>query len=102
MFKVIIRMKALPEKLKELTQTLAALVKSVREVQGCRSCDFCCSPEDESELCLFEEWECGEELNNHMRSEHFKVLLGARSLLKAPHEVKVYHEVKPGTDALAT
>ena len=101
MFKVIVSMKALPEKLKELTQTLSALVKSVRESKGCLSCDFCFSLEDESELCLFEEWECSEELNNHMRSEHFKVLLGVMSLLKAPHEVKVYHEVKPGADALA-
>jgi quinol monooxygenase YgiN len=101
MIKVTIHMNALPEKLKELKQLLVALVESIRKTQGCSCCGFWCRVDDENELCLFEEWECGEVLDHHMRSEHFKVLLGAMSLLKAPHEVKVYYEVKPGADALA-
>ena len=88
-------MYALPEKLKELKQALVSLVGSIRETQGCSSCDFCCSAEDENELCLFEEWEGLEVLANHLKSDIFKVLLGAMSLLKAPHEVKVYQEMKP-------
>lgn len=90
-----VRMKVLPEKLKELSQTIAALVKYIRTVEGCRSCDCFCSPEDENDICLFEEWESREVLDDHLQSEHFKVLLGATSLLKTPHEVKVYYKIKP-------
>ncbi len=99
MFKVVVHMRALPEKLKELTQTLADLVRSVRKERGCRSCDFYCGLQDESEVCLFEEWETSEQLDDHLRSDHFKVLLGTTGLLKAPHEVKVYRAMNPGADA---
>jgi quinol monooxygenase YgiN len=87
-------MKVLPEKLKELSQTIAALVKYIRTVEGCRSCDCFCSPEDENDICLFEEWESREVLDEHLQSEHFKVLLGTTSLLKTPHDVQVYREMK--------
>jgi quinol monooxygenase YgiN len=101
MLKLIVRMKVLPEKLKELTQTVATLVKSIRIAKGCKSCDYFCSIEDENELCLFEEWENHEVLDKHLQSEHFKVLLGATNLLEAPHEVKVYHGIRPRADASA-
>lgn len=102
MFKVTIRMNALPEKLKELKQALASLVGSIRATQGCRCCDFYCSVEDENDICLFEEWEGLEVLSNHMKSDIFKVLLGAKSLLRAPHEVKFYNEMEPSADASTT
>jgi quinol monooxygenase YgiN len=95
-------MKVLPEKLRELSQTIAALIKSIRTVKGCRNCDCFCSLEDENELCLFEEWESRELLDNHMQSEHYKVLLGATSLLKTPHEVNVYHQMKPNSTLSAS
>jgi quinol monooxygenase YgiN len=95
MLKLIVRMKVLPEKLKELTQAVATLVKSIRTVKGCKSCDFFCSMDDENELCVLEEWENREVLDEHLQSEHFKVLLGATSLLRSPHEVKVYYKIKP-------
>lgn len=87
-------MKVLPGKLKELTQALATLVKSIRTIKGCQSCDFFCSLEDENEICLVGEWENREVLDEHLQSEHFKVLLGATSLLKSSHEVNVYHKLK--------
>jgi quinol monooxygenase YgiN len=102
MVKVTIRMNALPEKLKELKQALVALVGSIRKTQGCRGCYFCCSVADENELCLFEEWEGLEVLSNHLKSDIFKVLLGAKSLLRTPHEVKVYKEMGPASDASTT
>jgi quinol monooxygenase YgiN len=88
-----IRMKVFPDKRKELFQTLTSLVKSIRSQKGCSSCEFCVSAEDENEFCLLGEWENREDLDTHLGSELFKVLLGAMSLLKNPHEINLYTDV---------
>jgi quinol monooxygenase YgiN len=90
MILIAIRMKVAPEKRQELSQAVASLVGSIRNIKGCHRCDFCCSLEDEDELCLLGEWERSEDLATHLESELFKVLLGAMSLLKSPHEMKIY------------
>ena len=71
-----IRMKVLGEKRKELCQTIALLIGSLRTEKGCRRCDFCRSMEDENELCILEEWDTRENLNSHLKSERFRVLRG--------------------------
>jgi len=86
----IIRMKVLAEKRKELSQTIALLIGSLRTEKGCRRCDFCRSMEDENELCILEEWDTRENLNSHLKSEHFRVLRGAMSLLQEPFEKAVW------------
>jgi quinol monooxygenase YgiN len=90
MILMMIRMKVLPEKRKELHQALTSLVGSIRTQLGCGRCDFCVSAEDGNEFCLFGEWETREHLASHLESNLFKVLLGAMSLLKKPHEMKLY------------
>ncbi len=92
---VIIRMKVLDEKSKELSQTIASLIGSIRTEKGCRRCDFCRSMENENELCLLEEWDTPENLNSHLKSERFKVLRGAMNLLQEPFEM-VFYTVGPG------
>ena len=92
MILLIIRMKVLPEKRMELSQTIVSLIGSIRAGKGCRRCDFCQSVENENELCLLEEWDTQENLNTHLRSEHFMVFRGAMSLLKEPHEM-IFHTV---------
>jgi len=92
---IIIRMNVFPEKRTELAQTLTSLVRSIRKEKGCRRCDFYYSAEDENEFCLFGEWEKQEELDCHLGSELFKVLLGAMSLLKNPYEMKLYTSLPP-------
>jgi quinol monooxygenase YgiN len=88
-----IRMKVFPEKRKELSQTIASLVNSIRTQKGCRYCNFYYNQRDENELCLFGEWENQEDLTGHLESELFKVFLGAASLLKSPHEMTLYSNV---------
>ena len=88
-----IRMKVFPDKRKELFQTLTSLVKSIRAQKGCSRCEFCVSAEDQNEFCLLGEWENREDLDTHLGSELFKVLLGAMSLLKNPHEMNLYTDV---------
>jgi quinol monooxygenase YgiN len=91
MILVIIRMRVLAEKLKELSQTIASLIGSLRTEKGCLRCDFYRSMEDENELCIVEEWDTRENLNSHLKSERFKVLRGAMSLLQEPFERVVWH-----------
>jgi quinol monooxygenase YgiN len=90
MLSTTIRMKVFPEKRKELLQAITSLLGSIKLQKGCRRCDFCISAEDENEFCLFGEWESQEDLEKHLDSDVYKVLLGAMSLLKNPHDMKLY------------
>jgi quinol monooxygenase YgiN len=89
---LIIRMKVLPEKRMELSQTIASLIGSIRTEKGCERCDFCQSTEDENKLYLLGEWDTQENLRSHLRSGHFRVLKGAMNLLKEPYEM-MFHPV---------
>ena len=95
MILVIMRMKVLAEKRKELFQTIALLIGSIRTEKGCQRCDFWRSMADENELCILEEWDSRENLNSHLMSECFKVLRGAMNLLQEPYEM-VFHTVVAG------
>ena len=95
MILVIIRMKVLDEKRKELSQTIASLIGSIRTENGCQRCDFCQSMEDENELFLLEEWDTRKNLNRHLKSERFRVLRGAMNLLQEPYEM-MFHTVAAG------
>jgi quinol monooxygenase YgiN len=86
MILAVIRMKVLAEKRKELSQTIALRIGSLRTENGCRRCDFYRSMEDENELCILEEWDIRENLNRHLKSERFRVLRGAMNLLQEPYE----------------
>jgi len=90
MILVIIRMKVLAEKRKELSQTIVSLIGSLRTEMGCRRCDFYGSMEDENELSIFEEWDTREDLNSHLKSERFSVLRGAMNLLREPYQMMVH------------
>jgi quinol monooxygenase YgiN len=95
MILVIIRMKVLAEKRRELSQTIALLIASLRTEKGCLRCEFCRSMEDKNELCILEEWDSRENLNSHLKSERFRVLRGAMSLLQEPYEMMVYTVLHP-------
>ena len=92
MIPVIIRMKVLPEKHMELSQTIVLLIGSIRAEKGCNRCDFCQSMEDENRLFLLEEWDTEENLMSYLKSGRFKVLRGAMNLLGEPYEM-MFHTV---------
>ncbi len=92
MILVVIRMKVLPEKHLELSQTIALLIGSIRTEKGCRRCDCCQNVEKENEFCLLEEWDTQENLKIHLRSERFKIFRGAMNLLKEPYKM-TFHTV---------
>jgi quinol monooxygenase YgiN len=91
-----IRMKVLPEKRKELMQALESLANSIKVQKGCKRCEICVSADDPNEFYLVGEWENQKELDIHLRSELFKVLMGAMSLLKKPHEMRLYTGLSAG------
>ncbi len=89
---VVIRMKVLPEKHLELSQTMALLIGSIGAEKGCLRCDCCQNVDNENEFVLLEEWESQESLLSHLKSELFKVLRGAMNLLKEPSEM-MFHTI---------
>jgi len=96
MILIIIRMKALPGKRKELLQTFSSLIGSIRTDKGCNRCDACQSMEDENEILLLEEWDSQENLNLHLKSGRFRVIRGTTNLLQEPFKMmfhKAFHPV---------
>jgi quinol monooxygenase YgiN len=94
MILVTIRMKVLPEKHLELSQAIASLSGSIRMEKGCRSCDFCQSIGDADRLFLLEEWDTQDNLMNHLKSDHFRVIRGAMNLLKEPYEIMFHSALR--------
>lgn len=92
MILVIIRMKVLPEKRTELSQTITSLCGFIRMEKGCQRCDFCQGVEEENRLFLLEEWDTQENIKDHLKSRRFKVLRGAMNLLSEPYEM-MFHTI---------
>ena len=87
---VRITMKALMEKRTEMMQTLLSMIELTSKEKGCLSCDVSCDLEDGHILSLIQEWITREDLDRHIRSELFSVLLGTKSLLGKPLEMKIH------------
>ena len=83
-------MQALAEKKTEIMQTLLSMIEHVRKEKGCLSFDVFCSINGQKVFNLIEEWKTREDLDNHIRSERFSVLLGTKSLLAKPLEMKIH------------
>jgi quinol monooxygenase YgiN len=98
---VRITMNVHPEKHKEVMQTLLSMNETVGKEKGCLSHDVFCDVEGKTVFNLIEEWETREDLGRHILSERFSVLLGTKSLLAKPLEMKI-HTVShsEGTDAI--
>jgi len=92
MILVRIIMNVLPEKQKEVMQTLLSMNDTAGKVKGCLSYDVFCDTDGKTVFNLIEEWETREDLYRHIRSEKFSVLLGTKSLLAKPLEIK-FHTV---------
>lgn len=90
MIVVCITMHVLPEKQKELVQTILSMVAAMENAEGCLSYALFCNLVDSNLLNLLEEWQTRKDLDQHLRSDMFGVLLGTRSLLAEPHGIQIY------------
>ncbi|ACN13497.1 conserved hypothetical protein [Desulforapulum autotrophicum HRM2] len=89
---IIVRiiLNALEDKQLELKQTLLSLIKFVGSETGCKSYSVFCDLHDKNCFCLIEEWETREDLDRHIKSHRFGVLLGTKTLLRKPLNVDIY------------
>jgi quinol monooxygenase YgiN len=87
---VRITMEALIEKRTEMMQTLLSMIETAAKENGCLSYDVFCDLEDNHVFNLIEEWETRGDLDRHIQSEKFSVLLGTKSLLAKPLEMKIH------------
>ena len=83
------RAKARPRKRRELLQTFLSLIGPIRKEKGCVFSQFCLTIEDENDFILVEEWKTQADFENHLRSEEFRVLLGALDVLCLPLETRM-------------
>ena len=86
-FKISLRI--IPEKQLEMMQTLQSMIESTVKEAGCISHSVFCDIEDKCHFCLLQEWETREDLNRHIASYRFGVLLGTKTLLDEPLEVQI-------------
>ncbi len=80
----------LPEKRKEVMQTLISMMETGGNEKGCLSYDVFQDIDDSTVFNLIEEWEAREDLEHHILSERFSILLGTKSLLSKPLKMKVH------------
>jgi quinol monooxygenase YgiN len=85
-----ITVNAFPEKQKEVTQTLFSMIEPTKKEKGCLSYEVLCHIEDKNVFSLIEGWENREDLEHHLRSDRFGVLLGTKSLLNEPLEIQIH------------
>ncbi len=81
--------RVLPEKHKEVLQTLIFMTTLTENEKGCLSYGIYGDIEDENIFNLISEWETRPHLNRHMRSDRFSVLLGTKSLLSEPIKIQI-------------
>ncbi len=90
MIVVRITIRVLPEKQKEVEQTLLSLTAPMEREAGCLSYAILCDMKDKNLLCVLEEWENREKLDHHLKSELFGILLGIKSLLQQSHDIRIH------------
>ena len=81
---------ALPQNQREVLQTLASLVGSVEKEPGCISYSAFCDINDRNRFILFGEWESRKDLDHHIQSYRFGVLLGTKTLLSEPPRIQIH------------
>ena len=87
---VRITMNALIEKQTEVKQTLLSMIELTENGKGCLSCRVFRGIEDKNVFTLIEEWETREDLDDHIKSDRFSVLLGTKSLLCEPPRIEIH------------
>jgi quinol monooxygenase YgiN len=85
-----ITMNVFPEKQMELMQTLLSMIEPTGKEAGCLSYAVFCDIEDRNLFSLLEEWETRKDLDNHIRSYRFGILLGSKILLREPPKIQIH------------
>lgn len=84
-----ITMNVIPEKQLEIMQTLLPMIEPTAKKAGCLHFGIFSDIEDENRFSLLGEWETRKDLNHHLASHQFSVLLGTKGLLCEPLEIQI-------------
>ena len=100
---VRITMNVLPEKQLEVMQTLLSMIEPTGKEAGCLNYAVSCDIEDKSLFSLLGEWKTRENLDHHIASYQFSVLLGTQALLCKPLQTQIFTvSQSEGMDAIHT
>ena len=80
----------LPEKKKELMQTLLSIIEPPGEENAYLNYDIFCDIENKNVFNVITEWETRNHLEHYIRSYRFSVLLGIKSLLYEPLDINIF------------
>jgi quinol monooxygenase YgiN len=94
MFITFIKLQSMAEKRKELHQTLKTLATLTRTEAGCVESYLYQQVGDETVFLLISAWQSRAELEDHLQSSRFSVLLGAKSLLSRSPEMAIHTVVE--------
>jgi quinol monooxygenase YgiN len=85
-----IKMNVLIEKRTEVKQTLLSMIEPTENGRGCLSCHVLRDMENKNVFSLIQKWETREDLDDHIKSDRFSVLLGTKSLLCEPQQIEIH------------
>ena len=98
-----VTMNVLPEKHLEIMQTLLAIIEPTAKKAGCLNFGVFCDIEDKNRFSLLGEWKTRENLDHHIASYQFSVLLGTQALLCKPLQTQIFTvSQSEGMDAIHT
>jgi len=90
MIMIRITLHVLKEKQKEVIQTLLSVIEPMGEENGCLSYRIFQDIENQNAFNLIGEWNTREDLDHHIKSDRFGILLGIRSLLCRPPSIQIH------------
>jgi len=90
MILISITMTARPEKRKEVMQTLLSMIEPTLQEKGCLSYQVFQDIGDENVFSLIKAWKTREDLDRHLRTDRFGVLLGTKMLLNEQQNIQIH------------
>jgi quinol monooxygenase YgiN len=89
---VTVTLRIIKGKSDEFLQAIRSFKEKVKQEEGFHKCTIYQDMTDESTFNVIEEWDTQEHLDNHLKSDLFRVLIGALKVLSTESEVR-YHLV---------
>ena len=84
-----VKMNVQAEKRKEVRQTISSLAANIKKQQGCVDSGFYQNAADECDILFLTTWTDRSALDAYLKSVHFTVLLGIRSLLSKEPSIRI-------------
>jgi quinol monooxygenase YgiN len=83
-----VKMKGREDKRREILQTIREIASQVRRCKGCAGVSCYQDIDDKNVFYNVQEWRTREDLNDHLNSKLFAVLLGIKSILAEPPQIE--------------